>query len=163
MTQNSPSSPQNSVSSLLRNSTLETVFRPFPNVQEGSICKIQLSSATIHHVMGCCRARQRLAKKKKKKKKKKKRGRKVFTRADLWEVDEDSNVSVLRVQQLAWTSSLNCPSCSHPYQPPHSLNASPLFTAKKPFCHWKVLRLITFPKIGSYITSCEVFVDSEAP
>ena len=28
--QNSPSLPQNSVSSLLRNSTLETVFRPFP-------------------------------------------------------------------------------------------------------------------------------------
>ena len=31
--QNSPSLPQNSVSSLLRNSTLETVFRPFPNFQ----------------------------------------------------------------------------------------------------------------------------------
>ena len=30
LSQNSPSLPQNSVSSLLRNSTLETVFRPFP-------------------------------------------------------------------------------------------------------------------------------------
>ena len=29
--QNSPSLPQNSVSSFFRNSTLETVFRPFPN------------------------------------------------------------------------------------------------------------------------------------
>ena len=29
--QNSPSLPQNSVSSLFRNSTLETVFRPFPS------------------------------------------------------------------------------------------------------------------------------------
>ena len=32
--QNSPSLPQNSVSSLFRNSTLETVFRPFP-IREG--------------------------------------------------------------------------------------------------------------------------------
>ena len=31
--QNSPSLPQNSVSSLFRNSTLETVFRPFPNLE----------------------------------------------------------------------------------------------------------------------------------
>ena len=34
LTQNSPILPQNSVGSLLRNSTLETVFRPFPRFSE---------------------------------------------------------------------------------------------------------------------------------
>ena len=42
--QNSPSLPQNSVSSLLRNSTLETVFRPFPIL---TLVDLQLSEAII--------------------------------------------------------------------------------------------------------------------
>ena len=36
--QNSPSLPQNSVSSLFQNSTLETVFRPFPQSAENDPC-----------------------------------------------------------------------------------------------------------------------------
>ena len=45
------------------------------------------------------------------------------------------------VQWMTRTSSLNCLSCRNPYQSPHSL--------KNPFLHWKVLRRIPFPKIGS--------------
>ena len=53
------------------------------------------------------------------------------------------------VHWLAWTSSLSYLSCRNPYQTPHSQNVSPLCT-ETPFFHWKVLRRIPFPKIGSY-------------
>ena len=43
---NSPSLPQNSVSSLSLNSTLETVFRPFPSIKEDVNSQQQ--------VRGCC-------------------------------------------------------------------------------------------------------------
>ena len=52
------------------------------------------------------------------------------------------------VHWMARTSSLNCLSCRNLYQTPHSLNPSPLFT-ENPFFHWKVLRRIPCPKIGS--------------
>ena len=49
--QNSPSLPQNSVSSLFRNSTLETVFRPFPS---------HAPTFVVHHV-GLCACADRPA------------------------------------------------------------------------------------------------------
>ena len=48
--QNSPSLPQNSVSSLSRNSTLETVFRPFPtNGMCGPLTPCSLSESSLFH------------------------------------------------------------------------------------------------------------------
>ena len=49
---------------------------------------------------------------------------------------------------MARTSSRNCLSCRNPHQAPHSLNCLPPFT-ENPFFHWKVLRRIPSPKIGS--------------
>ena len=43
--QNSPSLPQNSVSSLFRNSTLETVFRPFPKFPFEAKCRVTGNSS----------------------------------------------------------------------------------------------------------------------
>ena len=53
------------------------------------------------------------------------------------------------VHWIARTSSLNCLSCRNPYQTPHSLNCLPPFHWKPLFFHWKVLRRIPSPKIGS--------------
>ena len=59
-------------------------------------------------------------------------------RADFWEGDEDSNFSIFRVQQWHWMArtSLNCLSCLPPFH-------------WKTLFHWKVLRRIPFPKIGT--------------
>ena len=57
---------------------------------------------------------------------------------------------------MAQTSSLNCLSCRSPYQAPHSLNASPLFTENPFFSTEKCFvasglpknRLLVGPKVG---------------
>ena len=64
---------------------------------------------------------------------------------------------------MARTSSLNCLSCRSPYQTPHSLNASPLFT-EKPFFSLKSAVSHPLPKNwilseqNRYIVSCRVGV-----
>ena len=52
------------------------------------------------------------------------------------------------VQWMARTSSLNCLSCRSPYKPLINWIASPL-SLNPPFFHWKMLRRIPFPEIGS--------------
>ena len=53
--QNSPSLPQNSVSSLLRNSALETVFRPFPKYTgQGSLVRTKSALSKTGHFL--CKA-----------------------------------------------------------------------------------------------------------
>ena len=49
---------------------------------------------------------------------------------------------------MSRTSSLHCLSCRNPYQTPHSLNPSPLFT-ENPFLSLKSALSDPLPKIGS--------------
>ena len=72
-------------------------------------------------------------------------------RADFREGDEDSNFSVFRVRRFSeWPEALHW--IAFPVEiltTPDSLELPPPFSLKTPFFHWKVLRRIPFPKIGS--------------
>ena len=72
--------------------------------------------------------------------------------ADFWEVDLDSNFSIFRVRRFTeWPGPLHW--IAFPIEiltkPLIHWIPSPLFTENPFFCHWKVLRRIPCPKIGS--------------
>ena len=78
--------------------------------------------------------------------------------ADFREGDEDSNFSVFRARRFnEWPEPLHW--IAFPVEiltkPLIHWNCLPPFHSKPPFSHWKVLRRIPFPKIGSDKTLCD--------
>ena len=85
-------------------------------------------------------------------------------RGDFWEGDEDSNFLLFRVRQFTGSPRplhlIAFPVESLPNLPFTEL--PPPFSLKNPFFHWKVLRRIPFPKIGSKQRSADIRNSFEA-